>query len=250
MVSLEHIKDLITQCRMFGKDGLDNGVNGEVPELVIDVVPPEEFLGAGGNPAIFVNSKTYKLMRTHHENWVENRTIVFKSCFLYQPVINIIGAIIHETGHAFNVAAKIPNTETNAYIFEIEVLLRLYQTKSPLLCGCTEKDLQSYFKSRLPYYNKSITNSEFLAGQVKLITEQFKLDEVPLSEKGNKKRPLFFILNQGPTLFAKNQVVVKEKEPLMPKVVFTPELKLIFYKLIHEHFNSTETMSRKLMALV
>lgn len=248
MVSLEHIKELITQCRKFGKDGLDNGINGEVPELVIDVVSPEEFLGAGGNPAIFVNSKTYKLMRTHHENWVENRTIAFKSCFLFQPVINIIGAIIHETGHAFNVAAKIPNTETNAYIFEIEMLLRLYQTKSPLLCGCTEKDLQSYFKSRLPYYNKGVTDSEFLNGLVKLITFRFNLNEVSLPEKQNKEKLFYFIPNKGPTLFAKNQIVEKEKEPLMPKVVFTPELKLIFYKLIHEHFNSTETMARTLMA--
>ncbi|HAU1150985.1 TPA: hypothetical protein JBI12_03430 [Legionella pneumophila] len=240
MVSLEHIQKLISECRKLGEDGLDNGTNGLIPELEIDVVPPSEFLGVGNNPAIFVNSKTYKLMHTTHERWVENRTIVFKSYLLLQPAIKIIGAIVHETGHAFNVAAKIPNTEANACIFEIEVLMRLYQVKSPLLLGCTERDVQSYFRSRLTDYNKCVKDSQCLAEMVKLITHQFKLDEVSISEKENQP-PLLPISNKWPGLFAKKQTVTNKDKLLTSPVTITPEVKILFYQLIKECFHSPDT---------
>ncbi|AMV13720.1 Dot/Icm T4SS effector RavK [Legionella pneumophila serogroup 1] len=240
MVSLEHIQKLISECRKLGKDGLDNGTNGLIPELEIDVVPPSAFLGVGNNPAIFVNSKTYKLMRTTHEKWVENKTIVFKSYLLSQPAIKIIGAIVHETGHAFNVAAKIPNTEANACIFEIEVLMRLFQVKSPLLLGCTELDMQSYFKSRLTDYNKCVKDCRCLAEMVQLITHQFKLDEVSISEKENQI-PLLSIANKWPGLFAKKQVAPDMDKLLTSPVTITPEVKILFYQLIKERFHSPET---------
>ncbi|HAT1866692.1 hypothetical protein [Legionella pneumophila] len=240
MVSLEHIQKLISECRKLGEGGLDNGTNGLIPELEIDVVPPSEFLGVGNNPAIFVNSKTYKLMRTTHEKWVENRTIVFKSYLLFQPAIKIIGAIVHETGHAFNVAAKIPNTEANACIFEIEVLMRLFEVKSPLLLGCTELDMQSYFKSRLADYGKCLKDCQCLTDMVKLITHQFKLNEASSSEKENLQ-PLLPISNKWSGLFAKKQTVANKDKLLTSPETITPEVKILFYQLIKEGFHSPDT---------
>lgn len=91
-----------------------------------------------------------------------NQTIALKTNFLNQKTVDIIGAIIHETGHAFNVSAKIANTEANAYIYEIEVLTKLLETKSPLLFGSTYEDLQSYFNERLPFYNRGISGNNYL----------------------------------------------------------------------------------------
>ncbi len=35
-----------------------------------------------------------------------------------------IGVIVHETGHAYNIAAGLVNTEANAQAFEIKTLLK------------------------------------------------------------------------------------------------------------------------------
>lgn len=178
MVTKYHIWLLIEECRELGSSGLNNGIKASIPKLELDVVhPPKDFLGVHGNPAIFVNEKTYKLWGAHHEDWIQNKTIAIKESFLKKSPIEIIGAIIHETGHAFNVAAKIKNTEANAYIYEIEVMRKLLETNSPLLLGCSYDDLQLYFKSRLPFYKQGVPGNEYLAKLVADIKSQFKLEE-------------------------------------------------------------------------
>jgi hypothetical protein len=201
MMTLYHIELLLRECDQMAKKGLNNGVyTPSMPKIKVDIVSPQTFLGAHGNPAIFVNKDTYKLLGSEYKHWDKDSTIAIKGNFLKSsPRINVIGAIIHETGHAFNVAAEIPNTEANAYIYEIEVMCKLLATQSPLLFGCTSKEVQSFFQSRLGYYKIGANRNEYLASLVEAIKLQFELKEkVSLS------------LTAGVTLFAKSQWRVEE----------------------------------------
>lgn len=183
MLTSEHIQQIIRECRTIGNDGLDNGVHASIPELNIDIVsPPIDFLGVGGNPAIFVNKSTFKYLGSLHNNWIVNRTIALKISLLNQAPIQVIGAIIHETGHAFNVAAHIENSETNAYIFEIEAILHLLNSGNLLSYNCSEVDVYSYFDSRLSYYNQG-ANDQYLASliaKIKAPPKQTLKEEPPL----------------------------------------------------------------------
>ncbi|CDZ77591.1 hypothetical protein BN59_01875 [Legionella massiliensis] len=190
MLTIPHIMEIIQECREIGGDGLSNGVTAYIPDLEVDVLePPCDFLGAQENPAIFVNDKTFHLLSWQHENWKENGTIALKYSFLKSSAIDIIGAIVHETGHAFNVAAKINNTEGNAYIFEIEVMLKLHETGNLKLFNCSDKDLKDFFKSRLSYYSKSTAGNPWLTQLVGTLKEQFDIEEPP---KFNEKKTRHF----------------------------------------------------------
>ncbi|MCE0721719.1 MULTISPECIES: hypothetical protein [Legionella] len=223
MISSYHIRLLIEECREMGWSGLNNGKTASMPQIQIDVLkPPHDFLGVQGNPAIFVNQSTYKLLGHLHKNWVMNQTIALKTTFFEQKTIDVIGAIIHEGGHAFNVAAKIANTETNAYIYEIEMMRKLFETKSPLLFGCDFSDIQSFFKGRLAFYNKGIDNKDnsdkkYLASLVEAIKQEFKLEEevAPSPEQKNSERISIFIT--GITLFKQKQWT-KENEIVLEKM--------------------------------
>lgn len=94
----------------------------------------------------------------------------------------VIGIIAHETGHAFNVAAKIENSEANAYIFEIEVLLLWHKAKNPALFGCSTSDLLDFFKSRLPYYRMGIKTSLYLGYLVEEIEHSTILSPINLMQ--------------------------------------------------------------------
>ncbi|CEG56362.1 hypothetical protein [Legionella fallonii] len=179
MLTREHIQKIIKECREIGNDGLDNGIHASIPDLNVDIVtPPIDFLGAGGNPAVFVNKNTFKLLGSLHRDWIVDRTIALKISLFNQAPIQIIGAIVHETGHAFNVAAQIDNTETNAYIFEIEAILHLLKSGYLLSYGCTETDVYFYFDSRLSYYRQGVHESKYLAS----LMEKIKVSPKPEPE--------------------------------------------------------------------
>ncbi|KTD40527.1 hypothetical protein [Legionella parisiensis] len=117
-------------------------------------------------------------------------------------MINIIGEIGHEAGHALNVSAKIANNKANAYTYEIEVMLKLIATNSPLLFGSTNNDIKSYFDERLPFYNKELSKNKHLARLVDFIKEQFKLKGETLLSKDPKRISIFLT---GVTLFTHSQ---------------------------------------------
>lgn len=177
MLTIYHIRLLIDECRELSRLGVLNDNRVVIPHLDIDLVLLGEFIGAQDNPAIFVNSMTFKRLSKFHSNWVENGTLVFQKSFLQKAPIDIIGAVVHETGHAFNVAAKIPNTESNAYIYEIELLRKLLKSKSPSLLDCSLADVTSYFQRRLTYYAKDSSNSPELCALIAEITTEFELQE-------------------------------------------------------------------------
>lgn len=205
MITKYQIRLLIEACREIGWTGLNNGIKASIPELEIDILnPPNDFLGVHGNPAIFVNEHTYKLLGAVHEDWILNKTIALKGSFLKESPIDIIGAIVHETGHAFNVSAHIENTEANAYIYEIEVMRLLLETKSPLMFDCTYSELQSYFARRLSFYKKGIQSNEYLTQLVDEIKLQFLLEKSPSPiQKINTVRITFFINDEVSLLTTK-----------------------------------------------
>ncbi len=164
------------------KKGLGTGVKATIHELAVDFLsPPMDFLGLTTNPAIYVNDETYHLLGKFHKNWVANHTIAVKESFLNEHTAQIIGIIVHETGHAFKVAAGIANSEANAYIFEIEVLWRWLHQNNTLLYGCTSADLLEYFNSRLEDYHKSTSGNPYLSKLVQQI-ESGKIPADPEKE--------------------------------------------------------------------
>lgn len=182
MLTKQDIQCLIDECRRTGEQGLKNGTNAIIQEIHVDFLsPPNDFLGIRNNPAIFVNQDTYNLLGKYHPNWVVNQIIAVKKDFLDNEVINVIGIIVHETGHAFNVAAKIINSEVNAYIFEIETLTIWFKNRNPMLFNCSRQEVQAYFESRLPFYQNGIKTNSYLASLVKRIEENNALDETDAS---------------------------------------------------------------------
>ena len=172
MLNKKDIQNIIDECREMGTKGLGNGVQANIKELQVDFLsPPNDFLGLAGNPAIFINQHTHKLLGKAHPSWQPNQTIAVKEDFLKNNAMLIIGILVHEIGHAFNVAADIPNSEFNAYIFEIEVINSWFAKKSPLLFDCSKADVQGFFSNRLPYYHSETRKSAYLNTLVKKVEE-------------------------------------------------------------------------------
>ncbi|MCC8624277.1 hypothetical protein [Xanthomonas vesicatoria] len=149
-----HATMVLNGCYGLAHEGLGNGNNANVPALNIDYVAPGVFLGAVGNPAIFVNAATFALLGAANPAWVLNATIAVAPNFMAMQTMNAAGILIHEFGHAFNVSAGIPNTEANAYVFEIEALARWGASQNNPLStlGCTRVDIRNFLTGRLPQY--------------------------------------------------------------------------------------------------
>ncbi len=210
MLTKIDIQTLINECRKMGSQGLGNGNRAIIQELTVDfLIPPTDFLGVGSNPAIFVNQDTYNLLGKYHSAWQVNKTIAVKERFLEKNPTMVIGIIIHEAGHAFNVAANITNSEANAYIFEIEVISLWFKTKNPLLVDCSRADLQAFFESRLSYYRIETKHCEYLAELVKAIEINKILDpsNMTINETKNLSGASRFViptprlLDSNPRLF-------------------------------------------------
>ncbi|KTD62638.1 hypothetical protein Lsan_1775 [Legionella santicrucis] len=188
-MSDEEMKRILLYCQILGFEGLKNGTYAIIPPLEINFPKPNSFIGVKGNPAIFVTEVTYKKLKQFHEDWVPNITIAVSHAYLIEPkrsAIDIIGMLVHEAGHAFNVYGKLKNNEANAYVFEIETMLKLLKMNIlPMQFGLYKEDLQSYFKSRMEQYNQAIPNNPYLKTLVEEITNDFSL-----GTKNNKFDPL------------------------------------------------------------
>ncbi len=201
MLTKMDIQKLVDECRVAGEHGLGNGCKATIQELeVVFLAPPSDFLGVGSNPAIFINHRTYSLLGKFHKNWAADKTIAVKENFLDNEPIKVIGIIVHETGHAFNVAANIPNSEANAYIFEIEVMSIWFKMKNPLLLNCSEANLHSFFQSRLAYYRMETENNEYLAQLVMAVEKNTIFESMSPKPLELKKTPSPRFVVQTPKL--------------------------------------------------
>ncbi len=198
-MTYEEMKRILIYCQILGFEGLNNGNSAIIPELAINLPKQNSFIGTQGNPAIFVSELTYKKLKQFHKDWIPNITIAISTTYLFNhqtSYIDIIGVLVHEAGHAFNVYAKIPNTETNAYVFEIETLMKLF--KMSVLkrqFGITKEDVGAYFESRMAQYTLDTSNNLYLKILVNEITRFFELNsqrnksELPIKTPVN---PSFF----------------------------------------------------------
>ncbi|MFW2535184.1 MULTISPECIES: hypothetical protein [unclassified Legionella] len=69
-------------------------------------------------------------------------------------------------------AAGITNSESNAYLFEIEVLSLWVKTGNSMLFNCSASDVQAFFESRLSMYRMEIRGNEHLARLVEAIEKK------------------------------------------------------------------------------
>ncbi|AUH72612.1 hypothetical protein [Legionella sainthelensi] len=182
------IYEIIDMCRIIARKGTSWFHSSvEIPELVLDFRPSSyAFLGKG-NPAIFVNSKTFQLtvdtraqeLKEGHSGpqWVENRTLVLSEDIVAPKnsfgSMLIIGIIIHETGHAYNLAAGLKNTESNAYLFEIEILCHMHENK---MLYMQDNQLADYFTSRMPQYQSGLKTNPHLSKMISNIAIKFDLN--------------------------------------------------------------------------
>ncbi|QBR83141.1 hypothetical protein E3983_01490 [Legionella israelensis] len=181
-MELQKIERLLLMCRIKAMIGLGNKTNAFIPRLKIDLVSSSLFLGVHGNPAIFVNKVTYRKLNKFYDSWIPNVTIAIKEDFFNASNrdIQIIGAIIHEAGHAFNVYAGLANTEANAYIFEIEVMMMLYHKNIlAALFDIKDKEIQSYFNARMKYFKMEANSDPYLKSLINRVKVRFQLSHEP-----------------------------------------------------------------------
>lgn len=175
------INSIIKYCQRIAHDKMPHHPYVvTIPDLHLDYgIDKNRFLGSGTNPAIYISSKSFHSFKkivynTYNDNeelmkifdpesekrWRKNKTLLLNSfifnnekrrCFFINP-LEIIGIIIHEIGHAYNVAANISNTESNAYLFEIYVILNLYYSKHELFKNISDQNIIDYFEERLKQF--------------------------------------------------------------------------------------------------
>jgi hypothetical protein len=179
-MTLEEMQRMLIYCQILAIDGLSNGTNAIIPELTIDLLSGNSFFGLKNNPAIFVTEITYKKLKHVYPDWIPNVTIAISQSFLdakKTSPIDIIGVLVHEAGHAFNVYGRISNNEANAYIFEIETLLKLYNMSVlSRQFDISKQDMTQYFQSRLNQYQMNKKNGKYLQSLIDEITETFELE--------------------------------------------------------------------------
>jgi len=173
------MKRILIYCQVLGFEGLNNGNSAIIPELTINLPKHNSFIGVQGNPAIFVSDLTYKKLKRFHKDWIPNVTIAISTAYLFNPrtsYIDIIGVLIHEAGHAFNVYAKIANNEANAYVFEIETMFKLFKMRVlKRQFGISKEDVGAYFQSRMDQYKLETHNNVYLKLLVDEVTNIFEL---------------------------------------------------------------------------
>jgi hypothetical protein len=180
----EEAQALIEICGNVALEGMAHVAKNSVviPELYLDWIEGQDASAIGrDNIAIFVNVKTFALHQitgiAQNRHWIKDRTLAIRKAVLDSESLLHTGIIIHETGHAFNVVAGIANSERNAYIFEISVMLRLYQEQNKWICQYTAEDFSQYFISRMPQYKKGLPD-ETLSILIKQIKLNFSLDDM------------------------------------------------------------------------
>jgi len=205
-------KDDLTKLIEFCKDNAKKGIGWlceksvDLSDLIIDFDENKErqsFLGKL-NPAICINNKTYrygKMQLGDNIPWSVNKTILLSN-ELFLPnwklsfkLIDITGIVIHETGHAYNSAANIPNTEANAYLFEIFLLMKIYTENINIIGVFSRDDFTEYFQSRMSHYQKDFSGNEKLKQVVEILNKTFASPskEVEIDVLGPKSSNFLFV---------------------------------------------------------
>ena len=238
MPTIKDAQSILETCKAFATErGLKSGLKADIDGVELDfVTPPNDFLGVHSNPAIFVNEDTYKFLHKHHPTWKLNQTIAVKADVLSDlSKMNLIGIIAHEAGHAFHVAAEEANTEQNAYIFEVEILLHWFDTNHPIMKDVSQQELLDYFESRKPYYKAGIGLHETV-DEIEVTIYLPLKEPVTLSADKKTTKPLFSksAPSREVSIFPPSRGVLKPinqnrffnlpKSYSMPEIFFRPDI--------------------------
>jgi len=170
--ALEYVRRWLIQCTQAV-------LNVNLSQVNILIVPNDMLLGAntpeGRNPAIYINRNTPPIVIKKWETYLRDykeehasedirlgqimptrvicvRPLVFNTMTLLQRC----GIIWHEYGHAYLEAAGRPNTEQNAYLFEVQMLDYACTTNLFSHNGITVTQVTQYLDWRQTQYNIGI----------------------------------------------------------------------------------------------
>lgn len=143
----DEIQEIIEVCRVIAAN---QGVI--IPTIMIDRSDIAQAISSGTAVAVLTNEKSEKhasmIAKQRKEDapkWVSGRVMAISGTIIKASANSMfaIGVIVHEVGHAYNIAAGITNTEANAQVFEIETLLKLSQEKDKI------QTLDEFLKKRV-----------------------------------------------------------------------------------------------------
>lgn len=194
MIGNKELKRVLDMSRHFAQEGLISGARANIPEITIALIEQGAFIGVGKNPAIFVTQNTYRMLGRANPDWQPDQTIAIKRSFIERAaIVNIIGVLAHETGHAFNVYAGISNSENNAYVFEIEAMMQFVEDSSFMArYGLKLEDYKAYFESRMRYYRMGAKVNECLQGLLPKIERGFLQQQPPMLPNSQVRRHVLF----------------------------------------------------------
>ena len=115
----------------------------------------------GGNPAIYLNSLK---VQERVVGWVNRARIGVVDAVQGNSVaVNngkmddiplLYGVLLHESAHAWSEKCGFPNTEKNAYVFEIQWVCALAAAPMHPFAGDMRAGLAAYFELRMPQFRK------------------------------------------------------------------------------------------------
>ncbi len=145
-------------------------------DIVILPYDSKVFVGQGGNPALYVHQRTRpSVIEAWNDalsdfadgnpseyvqaNVSRGKTVLFREEKVYEVhgghFMREFGTITHEYGHAFSEMTGKPNTEGNAYIFELSMIRDAISLDYLASKKVTFGDLKEYLKDRIGNYVKS-----------------------------------------------------------------------------------------------
>jgi hypothetical protein len=152
------IQEIITACRtLAAREGV------ALPPITIDTSKIARTLSE--KAVAFLTNKSSKMAarmiaranNMEEPNWDAGKVICISDTIITARgnSMQAIGVIVHEMGHAYNIAANLPNTEANAQVFEIEVLLHFRHQNPEVIPGdhaYSDEALDLFFKERIVKY--------------------------------------------------------------------------------------------------
>ncbi|MFC0669626.1 hypothetical protein E0E54_08875 [Azotobacter chroococcum] len=129
----------------------------------------------GGNPAIYVRNNQMQIAvgnwRTEMQSYAQANSaehiphdrinrgtcIIASESIFGWPLSRRCGVLWHEYGHAYNERVGRPNTEQNAYLFEVDMFDYASTTNVFRDNGIGVAEVLDYLNWRQPYFDKGIT---------------------------------------------------------------------------------------------
>ncbi|HSX86957.1 MAG TPA: hypothetical protein VLG17_03035 [Pseudomonas sp.] len=153
-----------------------NAKNVDLSNVLVFIAPTAGISALrGGNPAIYVRSNQMQIAvsnwqremqeyaQGHANEHIPHGRINKGTCIIASesiftwPLSRRCGVLWHEYGHAYNEKVGRPNTEQNAYLFEVEMFDYASTTNVFRDNGIGVGEVLDYLNWRQPYFDSGIT---------------------------------------------------------------------------------------------